>query len=111
MELTHDRGGARTICAHLKHTGPAMDGAPCIPYPRPMAVPQALLEQLMKLDDQERLEVAQLLLSTVDDEDDLADDERGRLHAALERSLADIKTGRVHDAGDVIAELRARHLP
>ncbi len=48
-----------------------------------MAVNQALIEQLMKLDDQERLEVAQLLLSTVDDQDNLADDERARLHAAL----------------------------
>lgn len=77
-----------------------------------MAVPQALLEQLMKLDDRERVEVAQLLLSTVEDEedeDDLDERELARLHAALERSLEDIKAGRVHDAAAVIDELRARH--
>ncbi len=74
-----------------------------------MAVNQALLEQLMKLDDKERLEVAQLLLSTVDDQDDLDDDERVRLHAALDRSLKDADAGRLHDADDVLAELQARH--
>ena len=36
-----------------------------------MAVNQALLNELMNLDGKERLEVAQLLLSTVDDGDDL----------------------------------------
>jgi hypothetical protein len=66
-----------------------------------MAVPSALLEQLMRLDDRERVEVAQMLLSTVEDdedEDDLDEAETARLHAALERSLDDIKAGRVHDA-------------
>ena len=76
-----------------------------------MAVSQALLDQLMDLDDKERLEVAQLLLATVDDDDDLDDAERARLHAALERSLDDIKAGRVHDASDVLEELRARQRP
>jgi hypothetical protein len=77
-----------------------------------MAVTQALLEQLMKLDDRERVEVAQLLLSTVeDDEDDLDESEVSRLHAALDRSLEDIKAGRVYDATAVIDELRARHRP
>ncbi len=76
-----------------------------------MAVNQALIEQLMKLDDQERLEVAQLLLSTVDDQDNPADDERARLHAALDRSLKDADAGRLHHADDVLDELRARHRP
>jgi len=76
-----------------------------------MAVNPALLEQLMKLDDKERLEVAQLLLSTVDDQDDLDDDERERLHAALDRSLADADAGRLHDADEVLAELQARQHP
>lgn len=76
-----------------------------------MAVNPALLEQLMKLDDKERLEVAQLLLSTVDDQDNLDDDERERLHAALDRSLADAHAGRLHDADEVLAELQARHRP
>lgn len=79
-----------------------------------MAVPPALLEQLMRLDDRERVEVAQLLLSTVEDDedvDDLDEAETARLHAALERSLDDIKAGRVHAAAAVIDELRARHRP
>jgi hypothetical protein len=78
-----------------------------------MAVSPVLLEQLMKLDDRERVEVAQLLLSTVEgeDEDDLGEEETSRLHAALDRSLEDIKAGRVHDAAAVLDELRARHRP
>jgi predicted transcriptional regulator len=43
-----------------------------------------------------------------DDEDNLDDAERARLHASLERSLEDIRAGRVHDAMDVLAELEAR---
>jgi len=76
-----------------------------------MAVSQTLLNELMNLDGKDRLEVAQLLLSTVDDGDDLDDAERARLHAALDRSLEDIKAGRLRDANDVIAELQARHRP
>jgi hypothetical protein len=59
-----------------------------------MAVSQALLDQLMDLDDEERLEVAQLLLATLDDEDELDDAERARLNAALARSMEAIKVGR-----------------
>ncbi len=88
-----------------------MDEGRAIAYPLRMAVNQALLEQLMKLDDRERLEVAQLLLLTVDSEDDLSEDERDRLHAALDRSVDDVVTGRVRDAHDVLEELRARHRP
>lgn len=78
-----------------------------------MAVSPVLLEQLMKLDDRERLELAQLLMSTVEDydEDDLDEAETSRLHAALDRSLDDVKAGRVYDAAAVIDELRARHRP
>jgi hypothetical protein len=41
-----------------------------------------------------------------EDEDDLDDAERERLHASLERSLEDIRAGRVHDARDVAAKLQ-----
>ena len=93
-----------------------MDADGGVAYLWLMAVSQALLEQLMKLDDRERVEVAQMLLSTVEaDEDEAEDDldeaETSRLHAALERSLDDIKAGRVYDAAAVIDELRARHRP
>jgi hypothetical protein len=81
-----------------------------------MAVSPVLLEQLMKLDEHDRVEVAQMLLSTVEvagDEDveldDLDETEIARLHAALDRSQDDIRAGRVHDAATVIDELRARH--
>jgi hypothetical protein len=82
-------------------------------YPWVMAVSQALLEQVMKLDDRERAELAQLLLSTIEGEDeaDLDEAETARLHAALDRSLDDLKAGRVHAAAAVIDELRARHRP
>lgn len=73
-----------------------------------MAADRALLEQLMKLDDRERFELAQWLLSTVADEDDLDEAETARLHAALERSRADVEAGRVHDAEAVVNELCAR---
>ena len=95
-----------------------VDAGGAIAYPWRMAVSPVLLEQLMKLDERERVEVAQLLLSTVDARDDEADEadlddldegESARLHAALERSLDDIRAGRVHDAAAVIDELRARH--
>ena len=76
-----------------------------------MAVSQTLLDQLMKLDERERLEVARLLVASVDDADDLDDDDRARLHASLARSADDIKRGRPHDARAVLDELRLRHRP
>jgi hypothetical protein len=39
------------------------------------------------------------------DIDDLDDDERDRLHAALAESEDDVAAGRVHPAADVLAEL------
>lgn len=41
-------------------------------------------------------------------DDDLDDEDRARLHAALERSVAQAKAGRLVDADDVIARLLAR---
>ena len=67
-----------------------------------MTVPDARLEQA--------------LLSTLDDEgdqgdpeDELEETDRRQLHAALERSREDVKAGRVHDAGEILAELASRH--
>lgn len=48
---------------------------------------------------------------TFADGDDLDDDERARLHASLERGLADVEAGRVVDASVVLARLKARSLP
>lgn len=60
-----------------------------------MAVPTKLLEQLVALDEDARLEIAHRLLKSVDDDvsDDMSDDERHRLEAALERSLAQADGG------------------
>ena len=44
----------------------------------------------------------------VNDGDDLDDEERAELHAAIREGIADMKAGRTHDAAEVIAELRAR---
>jgi plasmid stabilization system protein ParE len=41
-------------------------------------------------------------------DDDLDDEDRARLHAALERSMAQAKAGKLVDADDVIARLLAR---
>ncbi len=43
-----------------------------------------------------------------DDLDDLDDEERARLHQAIDRGLDDVKAGRTVDAAQVIQELRAR---
>jgi hypothetical protein len=40
--------------------------------------------------------------------DYLDDEERARLHASIERGIADVRAGRTVDARDVIARLRAR---
>jgi predicted transcriptional regulator len=49
-----------------------------------------------------------LELSVVDEHDEMSDEERARLDAALERSLAEAEAGKTRPMEDVIAELRAR---
>jgi len=72
-----------------------------------MAVPQQLLQQLLALDESVRLEIAHTLLKSVDEavDDDMSDAERGRLEAALERSLA---AGQTVPADEVFRALRAK---
>ena len=56
----------------------------------------------------DRAELSYQLLDTGDD--DLTREERAELHKSLERGLDDVKAGRLHDADEVLAELRAtRH--
>ncbi len=45
---------------------------------------------------------------TLADDDDMDDDERARLHAALERSMAQAKAGKLIDADVVLGRLLAR---
>jgi hypothetical protein len=47
-------------------------------------------------------------LTLVDDADDLDDEDRARLHAALDESQAEIDRGEGVPASEVIAELRNR---
>lgn len=49
-------------------------------------------------------------LAPVEPADDLDDDERAALHAALRRGIEDVKAGRVHPAEEVYARIRARTL-
>jgi hypothetical protein len=51
-------------------------------------------------------EGTEVTLSIADD--DLDDEDRAQLHAALERSMAQAKAGKLVDADDVIARLLAR---
>jgi hypothetical protein len=47
-------------------------------------------------------------LMAVDQGDDLEDEDRARLHAALDRSQQDFQSGRGISADEVLAELRAK---
>lgn len=73
-----------------------------------MAVSPALLDQILSLDEQERLDLAEVILTSVEEGDDLDPEERARLHASIARSEQEIKMGRGRDLHDVIHDLRAR---
>lgn len=75
-----------------------------------MAVPQQLVQQLLALDESVRLEIAHTLLESVDAtaDEDMSDEERKRLDAALDRSIAQAEAGEVIPVEQVIAELRAK---
>jgi hypothetical protein len=45
---------------------------------------------------------------TIVDDDEMGDEERARLHAALERSMAQAKAGKLIDADEVIGRLLSR---
>jgi hypothetical protein len=59
---------------------------------------------LLRLPRDQRLELAEALVESLDD--DLDEDERQRLHAALDEAQADIKAGRTRPAAEVLADLR-----
>ena len=75
-----------------------------------MAVPQHLLQQLLSLDESVRLEIAHALLESVDAwlDHDMSDDERKRLDAALDRSIAQAEAGQGIPVEQAIAEIRAK---
>jgi hypothetical protein len=67
-------------------------------------------DELLKLPDEHRLEIARALLaSLVEHEgDDLDDEDRQRLHEELDRSDEDIRAGRVRPEHMILNELRDR---
>jgi hypothetical protein len=75
-----------------------------------MAVPQQLLQQLLSLDESVRLEIAHTLLESVGPwmDREMSDDERERLNAALDRSIAQADAGQGIPVEQAIAEIRAR---
>ncbi|MFT3694410.1 MAG: hypothetical protein QM831_14785 [Kofleriaceae bacterium] len=76
-----------------------------------MAVSQTLIDQIMKLDDDSRRELLQIVAASLDDgeaDDNLDADERERLHAAIARSEAQFAAGRYRKASEVLEALRAR---
>jgi len=75
-----------------------------------MAVPAALLQQLLDLGESERLEIAHALLASVDEKDEMSESERSKLHASIDRSLDEIDNGRTVPFDDVISALRAKRV-
>ncbi|MBC7975014.1 MAG: hypothetical protein H7138_08520 [Myxococcales bacterium] len=75
-----------------------------------MAVPQQLMQQLLALDESVRLEIAHTLLDSVDEavDDGMSDDERARLNAALDLSIAQADAGQGIPVEQAIADIRAR---
>ena len=74
-----------------------------------VAVPKQLMDQLLALDEPARLEIAHTLMESVDaSEDDMSDDERERLYAALNRSFEQVAAGQTVPYEEVMAELRAK---
>jgi hypothetical protein len=66
---------------------------------------RVVLDEPMDLPDGTVLRVV-----AVADGDDLDDEERDELHAAILEGLEDMKAGRTYAATDVIAELRSRSM-
>ena len=73
-----------------------------------MAVRSALLRQLLELDASDRVEIAQALLSSVDEPDNMSETERAWLHAAIEYSITEIEAGETIPCDEVLASLRAK---
>lgn len=79
-----------------------------VAYARDVAVPAAVLKQLLMLDKHDRVELAHALLESVNDNDDMSDADRARLHAAIEQSIAEIEAGQTVPLDEALASLRAK---
>src|SRR5262252_6929149 len=72
---------------------PDVDAMPKVAYAKGVAVPASLLKQLLALGERERVELAHALLDSVNDNDEMSDAERDRLHAVIEQSISEIEAG------------------
>jgi hypothetical protein len=53
-------------------------------------------------------EGTEVVLAAIDEDDDMPDEERARLHESLRRSIAQAKAGQLIDGDEVIGKLLAR---
>ena len=67
-----------------------------------------VVAEALKLPPDERAQVVDELLRSLDEGDDLEDEDRARLHAALRQSDEEFKAGLGIPAADVLARLRPR---
>jgi hypothetical protein len=67
-----------------------------------------VVEDALKLPPDQRAEVVEELVRSLDDGDDLDDEDRARLHAALRQSDAEFRAGQGIPAADVLERLRTR---
>lgn len=67
-----------------------------------------VVQEALKLPPDERAEVIEELVRSLDDGDDLDDDDRARLHAALRQADDEFKAGQGIPAADVLDRLRNR---
>ena len=73
-----------------------------------MAIPAKLLEDLLALDERERLEIVLVLLDSIDDDHLAGDHERAKLHASIDRALAECARRETVPLADALASLRAK---
>jgi hypothetical protein len=66
-----------------------------------------VLDEPTDLPEGEVIELVPLDAALADGEDDLDDEERAALHAELATSITEAKAGKLIDADEVFAELRA----
>jgi hypothetical protein len=60
------------------------------------------------LGDRERIELAHALLESVNDNDEMSDADRAQLHAAIEKSIAEIDVGQTIPLDEAFASLRRK---
>jgi hypothetical protein len=67
---------------------------------------RVVLDELLELPENTELEVGSL--HVVDSGDDLDDEERARLHRALDAAIESVQAGRTSDGNEVIRRLLSR---